>query len=115
MTVEVRVTANLQKLVGGQRSIQAEGSNVRELLDNLEARYPGIKGQLVTDGQIHRFVNIYRNDEDIRFLERLDTPLKEGDTLSILPALAGGARGAEPSASVFRVILSEAKNLGRGQ
>ncbi len=92
MTVEVRVTANLQKLVGGQRSVQGEGATVRELLDHLEDRYPGFKGQLVTDGEIHRFVNIYLNDEDIRFLNKLETPLKEGDTLAILPALAGGAR-----------------------
>ena len=90
MTVEVKVTANLQKMVGGKRSVQAEGASVRELLDDLDSRYPGFKSQLVTDGQIHRFVNIYLNDEDIRFLDRLDTPLKEGDTLSILPALAGG-------------------------
>ena len=92
MTVEVRVTANLQKLVDGQRSVQGEGSTVRELLDDLEGRYPGLKAQLVTDGQLHRFVNIYLNDEDIRFLGQLDTPLNEGDVLSILPALAGGAR-----------------------
>ena len=90
MPVEVKVTANLQKMVGGKRSVEAEGGSVRELLDDLDRRYPGFKGQIVTDGQIHRFVNIYLNDEDIRFLERLDTPLKEGDTLSILPALAGG-------------------------
>jgi len=92
MAVEVRVTANLQKLVGGQRSVQGEGSTVSELLDNVDSRYPGFKGLLVTDGQLHRFVNIYLNDEDIRFLDKLDTPLKEGDTLSILPALAGGER-----------------------
>jgi MoaD family protein len=90
MTVEVKVTANLQKMVGGKRSVQAEGASVLELLDDLDSRYPGFKKQIVTDGQIHRFVNIYLNDEDIRFLDKLDTPLKEGDTLSILPALAGG-------------------------
>ena len=92
MTVEVRLTANLQKFVGGQRSVQAQGTTVRQLLDDLNRRYPGLKGQLVTDGQLHRFVNIYLNDEDIRFLAQLDTPLKEGDVLSILPALAGGAQ-----------------------
>ncbi len=92
MAVEVRVTANLQKLVGGQRSVQGEGSTVSELLDDLDSHYPGFKDLLVTDGQLHRFVNIYLNDEDIRFLDKLDTPLKEGDTLSILPALAGGER-----------------------
>ena len=92
MVVEVRVTANLQKLVDGQRSVQGEGATVRELLDNVDSHYPGFKDLLITDGQLHRFVNIYLNDEDIRFLDKLDTPLKEGDTLSILPALAGGKR-----------------------
>ncbi len=91
MTVDVRVTANLQKMVGGKRAVPGQGSTVRELLDDLEGRYPGFKGQLVTDGEIHRFVNIYLNDEDIRFLKKLDTPINDGDTLSILPALAGGA------------------------
>jgi molybdopterin synthase sulfur carrier subunit len=90
MSIEVKVTANLQKLVGGQRSVQGKGASVGEILDDLEQRYPGFKELIVTDGQIHRFVNIYLNDEDIRFLEQLDTPLAEGDTLSILPALAGG-------------------------
>ena len=91
MTIEVRLTANLQTLVGGQRSILEEGDSVRELLENVDSRYPGFKQVLVTDGQLHRFVNIYLNDEDIRFLEQLDTPLNEGDVLSILPALAGGS------------------------
>lgn len=91
MPIEVRVTANFQKLVGGQRAVQARGGTVRELLEDLEGRFPGFKGQIVTDGQLHRFVNIYLNDEDIRFLGQLDTPLKDGDVLSILPALAGGA------------------------
>lgn len=94
MTVEVRVTANLQALVDGKRSVQGKGSTVRELLDDLDSRYRGFKDLLVTDGQLHRFVNIYLNDEDIRFLDKLDTPLKEGDALSILPALAGGQRWA---------------------
>ncbi len=93
MTVEVRVAANLQKMIGGQRSNQGECANVGELLDNLDSRYPGFKGQIVTDGQLHRFVNIYLNDEDVRFLGQLETPVKEGDTISILPALAGGAGG----------------------
>ena len=91
MTVEVKLTATLQKMVGGQRSLQAEGSTVRELLDNLDQSHPGIKDMVMVDGEIHRFVNIYLNDEDIRFLKQLETPLHEGDVLSILPALAGGA------------------------
>ena len=90
MAVEVRVTANMQKLIGGRRSITVEGATVAEMLNNIEARYPGFKSQVMVDGQLHRFVNIYLNDEDIRFLSQLDTPLKDGDIVSVLPALAGG-------------------------
>jgi MoaD family protein len=91
MPVEVKVTATLQKMVGGQRVIEGEGATVGEVIDDLERKHPGIKDMVMVDGQIHRFVNIYLNDEDVRFLSQLDTPLKEGDVLSILPALAGGA------------------------
>ncbi|HXG35881.1 MAG TPA: MoaD family protein [Dehalococcoidia bacterium] len=90
MVVEVRVTANFQKLIGGQRSVQVEGNNIKELLDALNQRYPGFKENIIVDGELHRFVNIYLNDEDIRFLEQLETRLSEGDVVSILPALAGG-------------------------
>jgi MoaD family protein len=90
MPVEVKVTATLQKMVGGQRVVEGEGSTVGEVIDDLERKHPGIKDMVMVDGQIHRFVNIYLNDEDVRFLSQLDTPLKEGDVLSILPALAGG-------------------------
>ncbi len=90
MPIEVKVTANLQKLVGGQRSVRAEGNTVREILDDLERRHPGFKNMVVADGQIHRFVNVYLNDEDVRFLDQLDTRLSEGDVVSVLPALAGG-------------------------
>jgi molybdopterin synthase sulfur carrier subunit len=93
MTVEVRVTATLQKLVGDQKAVVGTGETVGEVLTDLEQRYPGFQTQVLTeDGAIHRFVNVYLNDEDIRFLEKLDTPLREGDVLSILPALAGGGR-----------------------
>lgn len=90
MTVEVRVAANLTKLVGGQRSVRAEGRTIRELLDDLDRRHPGFKDMVMVDGQLHRFVIVYLNDEDIRYLDQLDTPLKDGDVVSVLPALAGG-------------------------
>jgi MoaD family protein len=90
MVVEVKVTANLQKHVGGQRSVKAEGGTVREVLDDLDERHPGFRDMVVADGRIHRFVNVYLNDEDVRFLQQLDTPLTEGDVISVLPALAGG-------------------------
>ena len=92
MAIEVKVTATLQKLVGGQRSVRGEGATVGEVLDDLDRRHPGIKEMVMVDGQIHRFVNVYLNDEDVRFLGQLNTPLKEGDIVSILPALAGGSR-----------------------
>lgn len=91
MAIEVKLAANLQKLVGGHKSVEARGATVGEVLDDLESRHPGLKDTVMADGEIHRFVNIYLNDEDIRFLQKLDTQLKDGDVISVLPALAGGA------------------------
>ena len=91
MAVQVKVTANFAKLIGGQRSAQAEGRTIGEILDHLEERHPGFKQNVVAEGRIHRFVNVYLNDEDVRFLQQLDTPIREGDIVSVLPALAGGA------------------------
>jgi MoaD family protein len=95
MAVDVVVTSTLQKITGA-KSVRGEGTTVGALLDDLDQRFPGFRAQIsASDGQLHRFVNIYLNDEDIRYLQALDTPLKEGDVISILPALAGGA-GARP-------------------
>ncbi len=92
MAITVRVTSSLQTLVGA-KSVEGEGDTIGELLANLDSRYPGFKDQISgDDGQLHRFVNVYVNDEDIRYLQALDTPMNDGDTVSILPALAGGAR-----------------------
>jgi MoaD family protein len=90
MAVEVKVTSVLQKLTGA-KSVQSNGATVGELIANLDARYPGFRDQIMQNGSLHRFVNIYLNDEDIRYLNQLDTALKDGDSISILPALAGGA------------------------
>jgi molybdopterin synthase sulfur carrier subunit len=90
VSVEVRLTAVLQRVVG-QKAVQMEGENVAEVLANVNAQYPGFKEQItMEDGSLHRFVNIYINDEDIRYLQSVDTPVKSGDVISILPALAGG-------------------------
>ena len=90
-TVRIRVTAVLQKLTGGQKEVEARGATVAEAVDDLEARHPGFKGQLYgEDGQLQRFVNVYLNDEDIRYTGGVATALSEGDVLDILPALAGG-------------------------
>lgn len=90
-TVSVRLTAVLQKLTGGQKTIEASGRTVAEVFDDIETRYPGFKAQVYgPDGKPHRFVNIYLNDEDIRYTGGIDTTLQTGDILDILPALAGG-------------------------
>jgi molybdopterin synthase sulfur carrier subunit len=91
MSVEVRVTAVLQRMTGGAKSVKAEGETVGQVLGDLDRNYPGFLGQVMQeDGRLHRFVNIYLNDEDIRYLDQLDTRVGEGDVVSILPALAGG-------------------------
>ncbi len=91
MSVEVRVTSTLRTVVGA-KSVNGDGSTVGALLADLEARYPGFKAQISgDDGELHRFVNVYVNDEDIRYLQALDTPVGDKDVVSILPALAGGS------------------------
>jgi molybdopterin converting factor small subunit len=92
MVVTVQVTSVIQKVVDGQREFTAEGDTVAELIVNIDSQYPGFLGHIANDaGELHRFVNIYLNDEDIRFLSGKDTAVAEGDTVSFLPALAGGA------------------------
>jgi MoaD family protein len=76
-------------MVGG-RSVTAEGATVGEVLDSLDSRFQGFKEQVADNGQMRRFVNIFLNDEDIRFLQELSTPVKDGDVVSILPAMSGG-------------------------
>ena len=90
--MQVHVTSVIQKAVGDQRQLQADGRTVGELLADIEERYPGFRAQVMDErGQLHRFVNIYLNDEDIRYLQGAETALRDGDRVSILPALAGGA------------------------
>ena len=91
MPVEVRVPPLVHGVTGGKRTLQSSGTTVSELLNNLDREYPGFLAQLKDDqGNLHRFVNIYVNDEDMRFLNKLETPVKDGDVVSILPAMAGG-------------------------
>ncbi len=94
MAVRVKLPTILRKHAGGEPMVEVEGATLRELLANLEARFPGItRNVLTSDGGLHRFVNVYVNDEDVRYLGSLETVLREGDTVSILPAVAGGGRG----------------------
>ena len=89
--IRVKLPTILRKHAGGEPLVDAEGSTLRELLSDLESRYPGITKNVVTpEGGLHRFVNVYVNDEDVRYLGSLETEVAEGDTVSILPAVAGG-------------------------
>ncbi|HEY4707662.1 MAG TPA: ubiquitin-like small modifier protein 1 [Thermodesulfobacteriota bacterium] len=92
MAVKVRIPTPLRKLTNGSDEVTAQGSNVAEIIEDLEKNYPGLKERICEDsGKLRRFVNIYLNDEDIRFKSNMETQLKENDELSIIPAIAGGA------------------------
>ena len=91
MAITVLVPTPLQKLTQGKPSVDCEGVSIKELLDSLEQSCPGVKARLCDEtGAIRRFVNFYVNGEDIRFLQNLDTPITDGDEVSIVPAIAGG-------------------------
>jgi molybdopterin synthase sulfur carrier subunit len=91
MAVKVRIPAPLQSLTGGAAEVEVEGKTVREVIDALERNYAGIKARLCDEnGELRRFVNVFVNDQDIRFLKGLDTELKDNDEVSIIPAIAGG-------------------------
>ncbi len=92
MPVQVNMPTVLRTHTGGAKVVTAEGSTVGEVLQTLVAEYPGLAGQVINDdGTLHKFVNVYLNDDDVRYLSSLDTPVKESDDISILPAVAGGA------------------------
>lgn len=92
MAVKVRIPTPLRKLTNGSDEVLADGKNVAELIEDLEKKYPGLKERICEgDGKLRRFVNLYLNDEDIRFIKNMETELKENDELSIIPAIAGGS------------------------
>lgn len=92
MPVKVRIPTPLRTVTKGADEVTAEGKNIKEIIENLEANYKGIRERICdNDGQIRRFINFYLNDEDIRFMGNQDTPVKDGDQISIVPAIAGGA------------------------
>ncbi len=90
MATKVRIPASLRTLTGGKDEVTAAGDTVGALIEDLEKNHPGIKDRLVDEKGVRRFVNLYVGEEDVRFLEGLGTPLKAGDEISIVPAIAGG-------------------------
>ena len=91
MSITVRVPTPLQKLTKNKAEVEAKGSNIKELIEDLEKNFPGLKERLCDEkGKLRRFINIYVNEEDVRFLQQAETPLKDNDEVSIIPAIAGG-------------------------
>jgi len=102
MAIEVRVPTILRSYTGGSKVVEGSGDTLTALIDDLDAKHSGLKGRLITpEGGLHRFVNIYVNDEDVRFLGALDAKLNDGDSITILPAVAGGALGFAAAAALL--------------
>jgi len=102
MAIEVRVPTILRSYTGGAKVVEGAGDTLGALIDDLDAKHSGLKGRLITpDGGLHRFVNVYVNDEDVRFLGALDAKLSDGDSVTVLPAVAGGALGFAAAAAML--------------
>jgi molybdopterin converting factor small subunit len=92
MAIEIRIPTILRTYTGGAKSVEGSGATLAALLDDVESRHGGLQARLVDDAGLRRFVNVYLNDEDVRFLGGLSAPVKDGDTVTVLPAVAGGTR-----------------------
>jgi molybdopterin synthase sulfur carrier subunit len=90
MAIEVRIPTIMRNLTDGAKAVDGKGATLNELFSDLNARHPGLRERLVDDKGLRRFVNVYLNDEDVRFLGGLDTQVSDGDTVTVLPAVAGG-------------------------
>jgi molybdopterin synthase sulfur carrier subunit len=90
MSIRVNIPTPMRQYTENQAVVEAAGTTVKDLLDNLAKKHPGIVSRIFENGQVRRFVNVYLNDEDIRYLDSLQTSVKDGDEVSIIPAVAGG-------------------------
>ena len=90
MSVKVHIPTPMRQHAEGQATVEAGGATVQGVLDDLGRKYPGLSQRLFDNGQLRRFVNVYLNDEDIRYLDNLNTAVKDGDEVNIIPAVAGG-------------------------
>jgi len=97
MAIEVRIPTILRTYTDGQKAVEGSGTTVAELFADLESRHTGIQERLVDGGELRRFVNVYLNDEDVRYLQKEATAVKDGDTISIVPSIAGGCVGLKIS------------------
>jgi len=92
MAVKVSIPTILRSHTGGEKSVEASGSTLAEVINDLDSKHGGLKDRLVKEGSLHRFVNVYVNDEDVRFSGGLEAAVSDGDSVTILPAVAGGMR-----------------------
>jgi molybdopterin converting factor small subunit len=92
MAIEVRIPTILRQYTDGEKAVEGSGATLDELFDDLESRHTGLRARLVDENGLRRFVNVYLNDEDVRFLDGINTKLSDGDNVTILPAEAGGMR-----------------------
>ncbi len=92
MAINVSIPTILRTHTDGQKKVEATGSTVAEVINDLDSKHSGLKDRLVKEGNLHRFVNVYVNDEDVRFVGGLDATVSDGDSVTILPAVAGGRR-----------------------
>ena len=90
MAIEVRIPTILRTYTDGEKAVDAQGDNLAGLIEDLEANHPGIRERLIDGEDLRRFVNVYINDEDVRFIGGLEAPLSDGDQVTVLPAVAGG-------------------------
>ncbi len=90
MSIEVRIPTILRTYTGGEKAVEGSGATLSELIDDIEGRHAGLRARLVDEKGLRRFVNVYLNDEDVRFLGGLETAVKDGDSVTVLPAVAGG-------------------------
>ncbi|OON72656.1 MoaD/ThiS family protein [Streptomyces tsukubensis] len=90
MAIEVRIPTILRSYTDGAKAVDASGETIADLFADLESRYAGIQERIVDDGKLRRFINVYLNDEDVRFLDGITTKVSDGDNVTILPAVAGG-------------------------
>ncbi len=114
MAIEVRIPTILRNYTSGAKVVEGSGDTLASLLDDLDSKHSGLKGRLITpEGALHRFVNIYVNDEDVRFLGALDAKVADGDSITILPAVAGGALGFVAAAALLATATNETTSARR--
>jgi molybdopterin converting factor small subunit len=90
MAVEVKIPTILRNFTGGAKTVEGDGDTLQQVIDDVETRHPGLKNRLVEESGLRRFVNVYVNDEDVRYLQKEATSVADGDTISIVPSIAGG-------------------------